>query len=559
MRASTNRGAARIPRTATGGAVGFRELLERLGPTYVKIGQFLALRPDLLPRDYSEELIGLLDRVPAFPWSAAREVITEDLGASPEELFEYINPRPVAAASMAQTHVARLRDGTEVAVKVQRPGLREQVRRDLRRARVVARALDATGVSLVVSPKDLIEELGWWIVEELDMHHELRNMTRLYELTGDSPYERIPRPYPSLSGGRVLTSEYLRGIPLSVLLAHVRSGRPEDAERVDRLGIDLDALAEALISAVFRQVFRYQFFHADVHPGNILALPGGRIGFLDFGLCDYLDENVRQGQLQYLAAAYSGSVDEMFDALLDILVPGEDTDITAFRRAFTAETRTWMSRMRIAGAVAAVNSGLDERAPGAEWDQDRGPADYGARDEDMKSPLGQWMVATMRTVRRHGLQLPPRVLSMYRTLLTAETVATQLGADADLRSVGRNFFTRLRVEEEIRALGPEQWQSSAASMLSLLRDSPRQLHRILSDLSEGRLVLTMNVSESFGMARAHKRRTRLLSTSIITVSVALLLTAADLPNVFGVSVAWPLGIWLAGMYASTIVLWLRLK
>ena len=156
-------------RRGIGGPVGFRRFLERRGPTFVKIGQFLALRPDLIPREFSEELMRLFKRVPAFPWPEARRIIREDLDGEPAELFGYFDPKPFAAGSLAQIYFARLDDGAEVAVKILRPGARARIARDLRHARRLARLLTMSGSSFILSPQEVLEEIAGWLTQELDL------------------------------------------------------------------------------------------------------------------------------------------------------------------------------------------------------------------------------------------------------------------------------------------------------------------------------------------------------------------------------------------------------
>ena len=515
-----------------GGPVGFRELLERLGPTYVKIGQFLALRPDLVPQDYCDQLMQLLDRVTPFSWDEARAILREDLGAEPTELFAYVNPRPVAAGSLAQTHVARTKEGAEVAVKIQRPRVRSLVLRDLGRARTLARVLELSGASLVADPRDVVQELRSWLMQEIDFSHELANLTRLYHLAADSQTVRIPRPYPNLSGPRVLTAEYLPGVPVSELLAALHSGRSDQAERLGTLEIDRNRVATNLLSAVLRQIFRYQFFHADIHPGNLLILPDDVVGFVDFGLCSELDPTVRDRQLRYLTAGYSGNSERMFRALAEILIPSDLTDMEAFRRDFLAETRNWAS--------AAVADGR------------------GASDRD-RSPVTQYLIALMRTARRHRLEVPAGILAMYRTILTADTVARQLGARTDLNAVGRDFFGQLRMDETMLALEPENLQASVIGFLELLRESPDQLRQILGDLSDGRFTINVNNFETPKVAGAHNRRTRLLATSILAVSVVLLVTSASWPTIDGVSSRWIPTAILVLIYVWILFQWRRLS
>ena len=500
-----------------GNAGAFRQRLERMGPTFVKLGQFLALRPDLVPEDYSRELMNLLDSAPPFEWERAKSIIEEDLGRPTRELFAHINPAPIATGSLAQTHVARLRDGSEVAVKVRRPEVHEQVRRDLKRADVIANLLDRSSLSLIISPRELVEEVGWWLEQELDFRRELRNLKRLRTLAAGSPLERLPRPYASLSSERVLTCEFLRGIPLSEVLASVNSGSEEELARVRRLQIDRETLASTLVAAVLRQIFKYRFFHADVHPGNLLVLPNGRIGFIDFGLCDELDESVREGQLEGLTAAYSGDVDEMFDAIVKVLQPGANTDVAAFRRDFAAHTKTWLSRVQASASIDPPRDGADIAMLGEPVERDD--------EEETGSPVGRWMLGTVQTAREHGMQIPPRVLSMYRVLLTVEAVAARLDARADVRTVGRNFFARLRIEEQLRSVGPNELQRTAASVLAVYRDGPRQLHRIMDDLADGRLNVNVTVTESAATASARARRTRLLAAAVASVAIATLLAS----------------------------------
>ncbi|HKY05050.1 MAG TPA: AarF/ABC1/UbiB kinase family protein, partial [Blastocatellia bacterium] len=294
----------------------FRELLERLGPTFIKLGQFLALRPDLIPQPYCDELLKLVDAVESFPFPVARRIITEDLGAPPEQRFVWINPRPIAAASLAQVHEARTFDGEIVAVKVQRENVHERVKKDLRRARLLSRIFDLSGLTLGVSVPDVLKELARWMRDELDMELELRNITRMYELARDVDMMRVPRPYPELSGRRVLTAEFLEGYPFSELLRLVRVGQPD---MIKSFGLDIDNLARNLIHTILWQIFRFKFFHADTHPGNLIAMPNDVVGFVDFGLTETLDATHRPGILRFVSAVYSNDVEGMLHALTEVL------------------------------------------------------------------------------------------------------------------------------------------------------------------------------------------------------------------------------------------------
>lgn len=508
----------------------FREFLQNLGPTFIKMGQYLSQRPDLLPQEYCDELIKLLDRVPAFPWDVARDILTQELGGPPDEVFAFINFRPVAAGSLAQVHLARLPDGTEVAVKIQRPNIRERVMRDLKRVRIISRILDMSGASFVVSPREVTQELTEWMTQEIDFNHELDNMKRLYSLTAGSHFQHIPRPFSRYCTAKVLTAEYLRGVPVSEILVAMRSGRTEEAQLTFLQGLDLERFASNLITATLTQVLRYQFFHADLHPGNLLALPGNVIGYVDFGLCDELDERVRDNQLEIISAVYSGEMDAIFNALTEILVPGETTDMESFRRDYMTETRSLES-----GARSRNGNNNSER-------------------EADRSPIATYLVGLMRAARRNRLQVPARVLSMYRALLTAETVAYQLGMSDGIRRVGRSFFRTYQREKVVDELSdPSNFEPTLLSLLNLKRDAPRQINQILTELADGSLSLRVRASESPRDSLARNRRARLVACAILTVSVSLLLTIPQLPSFYGISLAWPLTVALILLYLWILI------
>lgn len=514
----------------TGTPVRFRDLLVRLGPTFVKLGQFLALRPDILPQEYCAALLDLYDDVPPFPWEEARDILERELGAPPETVFAAIDPTPFASASLAQVHAARLPDGTEVAVKVQRPHLRERLARDLRKARLIARVWQAAGPALPVPPREIVAELREWLMQEVDFTRELANVTRMHRLMARSPSERAPRPFPEFSTARVLTTERLPGIRATEVLNPLRSDPTTIQARLAEADIDPDAFAANLIRSVLHQIFRFEFFHADVHPGNLLMLPGNVVGFVDFGLCDELDETVRQQQFRYLLALYTHDVEQMYRALAEILVPGDATDLDAFRADFLAHSHTWLEAVR--------------------------PRD---RSASTTSPIAKGLIEAMRLARRHDLKLPARILSMYRTLLGAETVANRLSDRADLRRLGRRFFRETRRDEVLKMLEPARLESYVISSATLARDAPGQLRQILSDLADDRFTVRVVASESARTRRAANRRARLVATAVVAVSLALLLSIPALPSVAGISLSWILAIALGCIYVSIVVQWRRLR
>ncbi len=466
----------------------------RQGPIFVKIGQYLSLRPDLLPPEYCDELLILVDRVPAFSSTTALAIFKEDLGQHADEMFAEFNPVPVAAGSLAQVHEAYLPDGRRLAVKIQRPGVRDQIERALGRAARIARWLDRTGLIKILSATELIAEIRRWMIDELDFRRELANVQRLHDMAIGHSRMRIPEPFPSLSSGRIVTTEFLPGTPFSRLL---RGGDPAQIGAPAAMRIDPDRLAANLIWSVLEQIFFFEFFHADPHPGNLLAMAEDVVGFVDFGLVEVLTPPIRRRQLEYLTALYSNDVDGIYRALLAILETDARSDVEMFRRDFLALTQRW-SR--------------DKDVP--------------LEQQEFVRPVYDYMTGLMRAARHRRLRIPTNVLALYRALLTAETVAQKLGGNADLRGVGAEFFEIFRNFEYLRLLTPENYRGLLTDILSLVRNGPGNLTNILSDLADERLILPVKVHEQQSEQRQANARFQLLSISILMLSVAVLFLGA---------------------------------
>jgi ubiquinone biosynthesis protein len=245
----------------------FRRMLEDLGPTFVKFGQLLGTRPDLLPQEYIDELERLHDHVDPLPFEALAPILREELGRDPAELFASIEHAPLGSASIAQVHRARTRAGEEVVVKIQRPGIERTIERDLKVIFLVAQIIREIEDLSHFDPLGTARVFEHAIRRELDFRHELHNIARIAR-HAEEPRVRIPKIHRELSSRRVLTLEFLPGATL------------KEAEATPELRHEL---AQGLTSAMFRQIFVDGVFHADPHPGNLLVMPEGALGMIDFG------------------------------------------------------------------------------------------------------------------------------------------------------------------------------------------------------------------------------------------------------------------------------------
>jgi len=308
-------------------AAQLRELLTGLGPAYIKIGQALSTRPDLVPPVYLEELTRLQDQLPAFPNEIAYQFIQEELGALPEEIYSELSPQPIAAASLGQVYKGKLKStGEEVAVKVQRPDLRAGITIDLYILRRLAGWAQRTFKKVRSDLVGILDELGDRIFEEMDYIHEGQNAERFFQLYGHMKDVYVPNIYWEYTNRRVLTMEWINGTKLT------------NTAELSAQGIDARYLIEVGVQCSLRQLLEHGFFHADPHPGNLLATPDGKLAYLDFGMMSEIQPLQRYGLIEAIVHV----VNRDFEGLakdyvkLDFLSP--ETDLTpiipAFARVF---------------------------------------------------------------------------------------------------------------------------------------------------------------------------------------------------------------------------------
>ena len=267
-------------------AIQLREVLTKLGPAYIKIGQALSTRPDLVPPAFMEELVKLQDQIPPFSNEIAFRLIKEDLGQTPEEIYAEISPNPVAAASLGQVYKGKLKTGEEVAIKVQRPGLTAQITRDIYLLRRLAQwACD--NLSLVRSDLvSIMDEFGARIFEEMDYTHEGKNAQRFESLYGYLPNIIVPQIYTELTARRVLTMEWINGTKLT------------EPTVLEAKGLQATEIVEIGVQCSLRQLLEHGFFHADPHPGNLLVTDDGQLAYLDFGMMCTVENYQRYGLIE---------------------------------------------------------------------------------------------------------------------------------------------------------------------------------------------------------------------------------------------------------------------
>jgi len=299
-----------------------RETLEKLGPTFVKLGQILSLRPDLIPKEYVRELSKLQDQVPPFSYREVEKIINEELGKPISSLFSSFSKKPIASASVSQVHKANLKNGREAAVKVQRPNAKETMDADIGIMYGLAKLLEKHSKKIgELNPTRIVDEFRDWTEKELDFEIEANNARKFYSNFKGYSKVKIPEVFDDYSSKRVLTLEFIDGIEL------------HNIDRVKgKKGYNLREIIKNGFDAIMEQVFVHGFFHADPHPSNILILKGNKIGLVDFGIVGHFDDNLKKKSIEL----FYGIVDEDIDAIADIfldmgLMKEENTDIESFK------------------------------------------------------------------------------------------------------------------------------------------------------------------------------------------------------------------------------------
>jgi predicted unusual protein kinase regulating ubiquinone biosynthesis (AarF/ABC1/UbiB family) len=303
-------------------AVQLRDLLTKLGPAYIKIGQALSTRPDLVPPIYLEELTRLQDQLPAFPNEIAYQFIEEELGATPLEIYAELSSQPIAAASLGQVYQGRLKTGEEVAIKVQRPDLREKITIDLYILRNLAGWIQHNFQRVRSDLVGILDELGDRIFEEMDYIHEGENAERFFELYGHMKDIYVPKIYWEYTNRRVLTMEWINGIKLT------------QPEKIAALGINARYLIEVGVQCSLRQLLEHGFFHADPHPGNLLATMDGKLAYLDFGMMSEVKPAQRYGLIEAIVHVVNREFDSLAKDYVKLEFLSPETDLTPIVPAF---------------------------------------------------------------------------------------------------------------------------------------------------------------------------------------------------------------------------------
>ncbi|CAI2420826.1 Probable ubiquinone biosynthesis protein UbiB [Serratia liquefaciens] len=447
-----------------------RAALEALGPTFVKFGQILATRSDLLDASWTDELDRLHSQASTLSWEQLAPQIRADLKGDPHSLFAEFDETPLAAASMAQIYRARLHSGEAVVIKVLRPGLAKTIQADLRLLTYLAETVEQQSPALArYRPRQMVRALATALTHELDLTHEGNNCERVAQQFAQQPNVVIPKIYWQWSSQRLLVQEFLPGIA------------PENPQQLAAAGLDGPLLAQRGAQAFMKMVLEHRLYHADPHPGNVMALADNRVGFIDFGMVGQLSER-RRNQLLLLLQAIA---ERESAGIVNTLIAWSDSD-----------------PLDLLDLELAAQNFLDKQASAT-------------------LTLGKALTDLLVMVREHQLALPPDLVLLFKALITADGVLHRLDPHFDiiatlkpmLQQVMLQRYTPEAVRRRMLALGGEALDAS--------EELPQTLRLLMRRLKGGKISADINVKNIDQLSKALERAAITLAIAIVTAAFAL--------------------------------------
>jgi ubiquinone biosynthesis protein len=475
-----------------------RQALEELGPTFVKLGQMLSTREDLLPPKWTAELAHLHSRAAPVPFEEILPVIKRALGAAPSDVFLDLEREPFGSASIAQVHRATLMNGTPVVLKVRRPGVEAKIDADLRILGHLAQLIESEmPEARRYQPTRVVAEFRRSLTRELDLAAEARNVERFARNFRDDPYILIPRVFPEWTSSVMNVQERIDGIA------------GDDVAGIARAGLDPQLLAQRGADSVLKMILVDGFFHADPHPGNVIYLPGNRIAMIDFGMAGRLSRTRRNQIVDLLAGLARHDDDAMLEVLLDWA--GEDA--------------------------------VDEEKLAA----DVGELAFDYADVPLKDiRIGALLQRVTSVVREHGIVLPADLTLMFKSLITLEALGRKY--DPDFRLVDRlkPFLDRAIAARYEPTAVVRRTGANLAHFLGLIGSVPRDIGRLVKDARRGRMRVDLDLKrlDSFGkkLDSTIDRITIGIMTASLVIGSSIVMTVTSGPQVFGIPIFTVLGL-----------------
>ena len=464
--------------------------LEKMGPTFVKFGQLLSGRADLLPEPYLKALARLQDKFKPFPYQQVEEIIASELGVRISKAFSHFEEKHLAAASLGQVHRAALRDGRPVVVKVQRPDIRQQIAEDFEVLEDIAGFLDEhTEMGRRYRFGKILEEFKGSILQELDYQREASNLATLADNLKDFPHILVPLPVLDYSTRNVLTMDYVSGTKITTL------------SPIAQMDINGDVLAEELFKAYLKQVLIDGFFHADPHPGNVFLTDDGRVALLDLGMTGRVNSNMQENLLRLLLAVSEGNGDEAVKIVLRVSETADDFD----EEEFTKKATEFVSEQR--------NQTLD------------------------RQDVGKALMAVSRTAAETGLYVPTELTLLGKTLLQLEEVGKILCPNFNPNAAVRRNAAEIMTARMRQAVTPGNLLGSFLEMKDFVSGLPERVNKILDVVGNSKLEVNVKTPDARYLLNGFEKIANRVTTGIILaaliVGAALMMRINSSFQIFG--------------------------
>ncbi len=487
--------------------VQFREMMEELGTAFIKLGQVLSLRRDILPEEYIDELEKLQDRTSPLPIETVKSEVRKELGKTAEELFAFFDEKPLASASIAQVHMAKLSDGKEVVVKIRRPDIEDLVKTDIELLRYIAKLLvKYIPESRLYNPEGQVEEVKNTVLKELNFETEMRHAQRFRDNFSDSKDVFVPEVLSGLSTGKILTMEMSYG--------------KKTVDLSDENAPSKKEVAGKLVDSYMKQVFRDGFFHADPHPGNIFVLEDGRLCFHDFGMMGHLNPGMRENIADWFLAFLDRDLDAVADVYLRIGIIGDEFNRQAFKRD--------------------VGNFIEEY---------------------FNLPLKEFSLAaiiekSISIGRVHGISVPSNLLMLGKAFITVESMVRVLDPEFNLMESMQPYANTIMKDRLSPSRVAKEGLKTLLDLQRVFREAPKALEVILHNAREGKGELRLKHEKLEDLENHIDRSSNRLAFAIVVAAIIMgSSTIAQYhigPSIWGFSALGIIG------YALAAVLGLRL-
>ncbi len=483
--------------------------LEELGPTYIKLGQALSTRPDLISVNLINELVKLQDDVPPFPFSEAKKIIESELKAGIETIFDCIDEKPLASASIAQVHKARLIDGKDVAVKIQRPGIKKIIEVDLEIMLYLATLMERHIKEIAHHrPTKIVEEFARTLAKEVYFTIEASNIERFGRNFANDPTTYIPVVFRDMTTARILTMEFIDGIKVS------------EVDRLEKAGLDRKKITQRGANLILKQIFNHGFFHADPHPGNIFVLPNNVICLVDFGMVGFVDRQTREDFVNLIDSVIKKDASKAAHAMLKIANMDRTPDMGLFER----------------DVADFMNQHLYKQLKDIE--------------------VGKLLQQFFEIASHHNLRMPPDIIMMLKAIVTIEGIGLMLDPNFDIIAQAAPFIRKIKLDRYSLKRIADDILIFTKELMQFTQQFPKDMLNIANLIKQNKLTVNIEHNGLENLLETHHQISNRISFSIIIAALligsAILINSETPPLFFGISL-----IGIVGFITAAIMgLWL---